>query len=65
MYIPDNYDRFKEHDAEQQAWLKKRPICGECGEHIQEEYCYEINGEYICEHCMEENFRKSTDDLMW
>lgn len=64
MNIPDNYDYFKQHEAEQAAWLEKMPECSECGEKIQDESCYEVNGEYICEQCMKDNHRKSTEDLI-
>ena len=63
MYIPDNYDRFARHDAEQEASLEMLPVCSECGEHIQDEYCFEINDEYICERCMKNNHRKYVDDI--
>ena len=53
MYIPDNYDLFARHDAEQEAQLEKLPECSECGEHIQDEEAYYINGEWICERCMD------------
>lgn len=53
---------FTRHDAEQSRWLKKRPVCSECGEHIQDEHCYEINDELICEECLEQNHRKWVDD---
>ncbi len=64
MYIPDNYDAFCQHDAEQQAVLMHLPVCCECGEHIQDEYCYEVNDEFICEQCMEDNHRKCVEDLI-
>ena len=64
MYIPDNYDAFCEHEAEQQAALKRLPVCSECGERIQDEYCYEVNDEYICEQCMEDNHQKRVEDLI-
>ena len=63
MNIPDNYDYFKQHEAEQAAWLGKLPECSECGEKIQDEYCYEVNGEFICEQCMKDNHRKSTENI--
>ncbi len=62
-YIPDNYDRWKQHDAEQEAALERLPGCCECGEHIQDEYAYYINGEWICERCMNENYRKEVQEL--
>lgn len=62
MYITDNPDRdFDRMDREQQNWLAKRPICCECDEHIQSETCYEINGEYICESCMDDHKKYTTD----
>lgn len=44
---------FNRRDAEQTAWLKKRPICIECGEHIQDETAFYINGEWFCDRCIE------------
>lgn len=59
MYFTDNpvadADRY-ENDREE--WLKKRPCCSECGEHIQDEFAYYIAGDWICDECMEK-FRKS------
>lgn len=43
---------FSRHDAEQEAWLARRPECADCGEHIQDENAYYINGEWICQSCM-------------
>lgn len=64
MYIADNYDRFAAHDAEQERLLDKLPRCCECDEPIQDDYLYEINGEYICESCLKDNYRKSVDSVM-
>lgn len=59
----DNYDLFEMHDAEQERWLAKLPVCVECGEPIQDDYLYEINGEYVCEDCLKELYRKSVDSV--
>jgi formylmethanofuran dehydrogenase subunit E len=53
MNIPDNYDRWKQHDAEQQAKLDKLPKCFECGEPIQDEYGYEFDKGFMCADCCE------------
>lgn len=63
-YVPDNLDRWEMHDAEQERELAKLPKCDICGEHIQDEYCYEIHNELFCEHCMVEYFRKDVMDLI-
>ena len=62
MSLPDNYDLFVQHDAEQEKRLAELPECCECGERIQDEYCFEINDEYICEECLNDNHRKHTED---
>lgn len=59
----DNYGRWEQYEAEQQRLLDKLPICSECGEHIQDEECYEFNGKYICPDCLKENHRRWTDDV--
>ena len=60
----DNYDLFKQRDAEQQSKLKMLPICIVCKEPIQTEYCYGNNGKYICEHCLNEDYKHSVEDLI-
>ena len=64
MYRTDDpcadYDRF---DAEREAALELLPVCCECGERIEDDFCFQINDEIICEDCMEQ-YRKFTTDLM-
>jgi formylmethanofuran dehydrogenase subunit E len=64
MNIPDNYDRWRTHDAELEESLLLLPECIYCGERIQEDYLYIINDEILCEHCMEKHFRKPTEDYI-
>lgn len=58
MFTDDPISDFHEYDAECEDWLYSRPICDICDEHIQDDFYFEINGEKICECCMNENFRK-------
>lgn len=55
---------FYRWDNDQQKQLDKLPKCAECGEPIQDEECYEINGELICPECLKSNHRKWTDDYV-
>lgn len=65
MYRTDDPDRdFDRWDAEQARALDKLPVCYECGEPIQDDFCYQINDEIICEECLNHSFRKVTTDLM-
>ena len=52
--LPDSVDLFNKHDAEQEEWLGKRPICICCGEHIQEDMAVQIRGDYYCDRCLDD-----------
>lgn len=54
MRIPDNYDFFEMHEAENDRWLRKRPVCAECGEHIQDDHAYRMDQGLLCPQCFEE-----------
>lgn len=62
MFCTDNplYD-FAMHDAEQQAELDKLPKCAECGNPVQYEEAFYINGDWICESCMN-GYRRTVND---
>lgn len=64
MYCPDNYDLYRQHEAEQEAWLEKRPKCSVCGEHIQDDTLYDIDGGLYCERCLNNEFMHSTETYM-
>ena len=55
---------FAVHDRQQSEELNKRPVCCYCGEPIQDDFCYEINGELICTDCLEANHKKCTEDYI-
>lgn len=65
MYRTDNpiadYDAYL---GEQHRRLECLPKCCECDEPITDEHCYEINGEYLCEKCLNDNHRKWVDDIV-
>lgn len=60
----DNYDLWLHHDAKCEAWLESLPVCDVCGQPIQDDYCFEINGNYICEDCLNDRHRVLVDDIM-
>lgn len=57
-YTDDPVLDFARHDAEQEAWLQRRPVCADCGDHIQDEEAYYINGEWVCMDCMDSYLRE-------
>ena len=67
-YVPDNYDMFRQHEAEEARSLARCPTCDRCGEKITDEYGYEIEpGELWCRDCVDEwlkDQRKDIDEMM-
>ena len=53
MILTDDplYD-YESYDKLCRKFLDKRPICCQCGEHIQDEYGYDFNGDWYCENCI-------------
>lgn len=64
FYTDDPLADFHRYDAEQQNKLNNLPRCSECNEPIQDEFCYEVNDELICDECMRKNHRKSVDNFI-
>ena len=62
--IPDHYSQWEAHQAEIDRHLAKLPLCAECGEPIQSEWLYDLDGELVCESCMECH-RQSVDNYIF
>lgn len=56
--IPDPIDFFEQHDAEQQKWLNTLPVCDQCGEPIQDEHLFDIDGTLYHIECAEDEFKR-------
>ena len=64
MFYSDDLERdFVRQDLEMERRRARRPVCSNCGEHIQDEEAYYIDGEFICEKCMEREFKVWVDDF--
>lgn len=63
-YTDDPIFDFNCHDAKQQAELDRLPKCCECDHPIQDEFCYEINGDLVCNECMDNNHKKCVEDFV-
>ena len=53
IFISDDPHRdLAMHQAEQQRWLDNLPECAHCGHPIQNEDCYNFDGDYVCPECV-------------
>ena len=64
LWTDDPVADFERHDREQAERLNLLPICDICNDPIQEEHFYEINDEFVCEHCLDKLFKKNTEDFI-
>lgn len=63
-YSDDPIADFERYDADREEELTKYPVCCMCGERIQDDYLYDIDGDLVCESCLVHEYRKSTDNYI-
>lgn len=56
---PDSYDLWLGLEEQREKRRSRRPMCDYCGEPVDEDFYYEINGEIFCEYCLDNFFRKA------
>lgn len=64
MYTDNPARDWDAYCEEQERELERRPVCACCGERIQDDYFYDINGENICPECLEDYYRKETENYL-
>lgn len=50
--------QLAQREREQERWLNSRPVCGVCGEPIQDDYFYKPEDEIMCEACFNDYVSK-------
>lgn len=60
----DNYSLWEQHDRDMERELERCPKCDCCGEYIQDEYLYLIDGEILCLDCLNDQYRKDAEAFM-
>ena len=56
-----DFDRYDALMADREA---KLPQCEDCGEPINDDLYYEVDGEFLCEKCMHDRYARSTEDWL-
>ena len=64
MYTDDPARDFAQWDMEQTMAEAMLPVCDDCGEVINDDYYYEVEGDILCEECMKHRYRKFTEDYI-
>ena len=60
----DVYDLWVAQDIEKERRLARRPICSFCDNRIQDEDAYLINGEFICQECLDKDFKINVEEFI-
>ena len=60
--MEDNYSLWEQRQETLDREEARRPVCSYCGHPICEDDLYDIEGELYHERCLNENFRKETED---
>jgi len=63
-YSDDPVRDYDKYDSDREKALEKLPHCSDCNEPIQDDICYLINDEPICEDCLNSNYKKYVEDLI-
>ena len=52
-YTDDPAGDWDSYCQEQDDWLKSRPVCCVCKEHIADDHYFDIGGEKWCQECID------------
>lgn len=58
----DNYDIWLRHEAELDRLRERLPVCRCCGDPIEDIHYYNVDGTVLCEYCLNEKYRRSTEE---
>ena len=65
FYYTDDAERdFARQDMEQARREARLPVCEKCKKRINDDDYYEIDDEILCEDCMKEKYKRSTEDYV-
>lgn len=64
LFSDDPAADFDRYDRQQERQAERLPKCEECGERIQDEDYYDVEGEILCEECMKRKYRRKTEDCL-
>lgn len=63
-YSGDPIADFNRYDYERQKEIDSLPVCDICGEPIQDDYLFDLDGTLVCEECLKDNYRKPVEDYI-
>lgn len=62
--MEDNYSQWEHEERKRENWLRQRPVCSYCGEHIQGRKLFDVDGKLWHRSCFIEEHEKETEDYI-
>lgn len=62
--MSDPYRAWEEKTRREDAWLARRPRCYQCGEHIQSNKLFDVDGILYHRSCFIEQHERPTEDYI-
>lgn len=62
--VSDAERYYTDQEREYEEWKVRLPVCSECGEPIEEDFCWEIDGELYHHDCADKLFCHCTENYM-
>ena len=51
-------------DLEQERRRARHPYCDDCGERIDDEHYFDVDGDILCEECLKDRYQRFCADYM-
>ena len=66
IYTDDAVRDFDRYDMARERMMERLPVCDnrKCRRKIDGDYYYEIEGDFLCEKCMIQRYRKNVNDYI-
>lgn len=55
---------YARYDYERQKEIDSLPVCEICGEPIQDDYLFDLEGALVCEECLKSEYRKPVENYI-
>lgn len=62
--LPDGTALYEAYELQEYRRTLRLPRCAECDEPIDDDCCWEVNDEPVCDLCMRRNHRRCVDSWM-
>lgn len=60
----DNYSQWEAHERYLESLREQLPVCEDCGNRIDADIYFDVDGEILCEKCLGRRYGRRTEDYL-